>query len=355
MAAFLALLLLLLSSPSVLSADDFTPRCGDCWCVPANGSCPSFEPGIYQSFPSRWISLYRSFQLTSDVVNLDGEDGSINSCYPFSGAVDLSLVIYPEARLSPCVVPSAQATAVCAYVRSENSTSCSGSSYELQTFGTIEELRSAAGASLVHSGECGVCSNAGDLAVRMNTTSTLQSQSISCGFNYFADSDFNNLISCYSKIGFSTPCATLYAHNTATNFYLCGKQGLCFPDQATNELPMNDLTQPGCPFTACYNCSVPFGTAFDLLSGLGRNAYNAGFNDAVALPCSYFTRVSHNDTCFALTPTVSPAPNAVATPQPQAASPSPPTSPTSSSRQLWVHSCVASWTSTTLLLLSLKS
>jgi hypothetical protein len=184
----------------------------------------------------------------------------------------------------------------------------------------------------------------------MSTINTLQSQSVACGFNYFSDSDFTNLISCYSKVGFSTPCATLYAHNTATNFYLCGKQGVCFPDQTTKELYMNDFTQPGCPFNACYNCSVAFGAMFDQLSGLGRNAYNAGFNDAVALPCNYFTRVSNNATCFALTPTASPAPNAVSTPQPQAPSQSPPTAPTSSSRQLRCHRYVAWWTSTMLLL-----
>jgi hypothetical protein len=121
----------------------------------------------------------------------------------------------------------------------------------------------------VHSGACGVCSNAGDLAARMATISTLQSQSITCGFDYVLDSSFDGLVSCYTDIGFSTPCATLYAHYTATNFNLCGKQGVCFPDQATNELTMNNFSQPGCPFNACYNCSVSFGAVFDKLSGLG--------------------------------------------------------------------------------------
>jgi hypothetical protein len=218
---------LLLRRMLVSSQDDFTPRCEGCWCVPGDGeTCPDFSPGIYQSFPSSWIALFKSFQQTSEVLNLVGDDGSINSCFPFSGSVDISLVNYPEAQKPPCVVPESDTdTAVCAYVVDEEQPRCSGRSYSLQTFDSLEAKNATVGAKLVHSGACGVCSNAGDMAVRMATINTLQSQAVACGFEYVFDSSFDNLISCYTKIGFSAPCSKLYAHHTATNFFLCGKQG----------------------------------------------------------------------------------------------------------------------------------
>jgi hypothetical protein len=64
----------------------------------------------------------------------------------------------------------------------------------------------------------------------MATINTLLSQSVACGFDYVLDPSFDNLISCYAKIGFSAPCSKLYAHVTATNFYLCGKEGKYGPE-----------------------------------------------------------------------------------------------------------------------------
>lgn len=345
MKILLLLSLLFFSSLVLTDATTFEPRCGDCWCVPGDGeSCPDFEPGIWQSFRSFWPLRYTSFQLTSTPLTLQAEDGS-DSCYPFAGSVDSTTVNYPEAQVSPCVLPNSTAstTTVCAYL-SDTSESCTGREYALQDYES-EDAAASAGATMIHSGACGVCSNAQDLAVRMQTIDSIQSQSISCGFEYvLGGMRFDKLTQCYEKLGFTGSCATLWAHFTATNYKLCS--GLCIPDQTTNQLVMNDVNQPGCPFTACFNCSSTFGLDFNLLGGVGyvgkesrlhpmmaifqvstqpflfvvrpwcyyyhrRNAYNAGFNDGVAFPCSVFTRVTGLNPCTGSAPTVSPAPSEV--------------------------------------------
>jgi hypothetical protein len=233
--------------------------------VPAEGeSCPSDTQGIWQSFHSGWILRYKSFRLTSPALTLKSQNDGSTSCYPFAGLVDTSLVTYPESQVSPCIKPSAPSSAVCAFV--SNDTACGDREYAVQDFESANAALAVENARVIHSGPCGVCSDAHDLAVRMEFIGTLKSQSISCGFEYImSGQDFNSLIACYEAVGFTNPCATLWAHYTATNSALCA--GTCIPEN--NDIAMNDLTQAKCPYSACYNCSVSFGSVFDLLGGIG--------------------------------------------------------------------------------------
>lgn len=274
-------------------ASTFEPRCGDCWCVPGNDGtdpCPAFE-GVYQSFDESWPDIYSSFVLTSSPLELVAQDGTSSTCFPFTGAVD-EVVKYPESTAPACKKFGGSTTSVCAY-KSQDLTSCRGREYELVTFDTLDEAQEADGVKVIHSGPCGVCSNAIDFAVRMKTIDDLQSQSISCTFPYYFDRTFDNVVACYQKLGFTKPCATLWAHFSVTNLEQC--QSVCAP--VGGKITMNQDLPPTCPFTDCIPCSSQFTMAFNQLAGVYRSAYNAGFNDYIAFPCSMFTRIENLDPC----------------------------------------------------------
>jgi hypothetical protein len=273
---FFALLFALLATHGADSQSSLEPRCDNCWCIPgeseeSESTCPTDTSGIWQSFPAAWIASYKSFQLTSPARTLQAEDGSSgSSCYPFAGSVDLALVTYAESQVSPCVMPdattvSSSSAAVCAFVSIDPS--CSGRQYTVQDFESADAAAASSNgtAQVIHSGPCGVCSNAIDLAVRMENIDTLKSASIGCGFDYaVGGNNFANLVTCYEKVGFTNPCATLWAHYTATNSKLCA--AVCIP--TSDGIAMNDVTQPDCPYTACYNCSTSFGEDFNMLAGI---------------------------------------------------------------------------------------
>jgi hypothetical protein len=318
----------LLASFLFVMTDAFVPRCGNCWCIPddatatSNGTCPSIEPGILQlpNVSSNWPILMQSMQLTSAEIQLVGANNA--PCFPFANSV--GPLSYPESKYPQCVqtevinTPGASNVSnpndlVCAYKYVPNVT-CSGRSYQVKTY-LSEKNASADGAYLVHSGPCGVCSNAHDFAVRLMPIN-FQSLSIECGFLFATGGNFSTLVSCFqTKLGLGTQCATLWAHFTATNSAKCAS--FCIPDSSGNVV-LNE-GPPTCPLGPCLNCSVSFAQDFNYYGGVWKSPSNAGINDMIADPCSQFTRVTTHDPCLGALPsgpTVSPAPVAISTPAP---------------------------------------
>ena len=77
---------------------------------------------------------------------------------------------------------------------------------------------------------CGVCSSARDLGARIKTYDTLPSESIKCAFSYTFSKDFPALVSCFSALGFTEACSTLWAHYVATNAKTCAME--CLPGES---------------------------------------------------------------------------------------------------------------------------
>jgi hypothetical protein len=300
-------------------------RCGNCWCIPNDatssntGTCPSYPNGIYQSFDASISSAFKTFTTTSaPLLNPTG-------CYPFFDSIGAQS--YPESQTAQCVIPQQTPGAVCAYQytsppshASATNTSCYNRVYELQTYATASAA-TANGSVVVHNGTCGVCSTAQDVAVRMETFHTLQALSVSCGTSYVFTQDFTGLVACYQAVGFTSPCATLWAHFAATNTVLCAS--VC-----AGQLTLNGPA-PLCTLGTCLSCGANFQGAFTQLAGIGyvlkwnerkqgtiafvrllcvlifitlstgtrQSATNAGFDGDVAEPCSSFYPVDW-DPCF---------------------------------------------------------
>lgn len=307
------------------AAAAFTPVCGECWCIPDNGEeCPSFSLNLYQSFPNAWVQLHKSSILTSSPITY-GED-----CYPFSlvDEAPLDPDLYPESAKPRCEeLPTTTDTSdssslFCAYKYEEADTivppdSCSDRRYELVTYTNRTEV--PANAVIIHTGPCGVCSNANDLAVRMETIDQMSSIASFCGTAYATDTNFatrfDKLIACFRNPGFSAPCARHWAHFTATNAALCAVQ--CVSDVGGTFFG----PPPACELGDCLSCSRDsFEHEFNAFAGVYKSPYNAGFVDEIAYSCDLFFPTEGLDPCFGtgLTatdpPSMAPTPESGATP-----------------------------------------
>lgn len=267
-----------------------TARCGDCWCAPGDGNtCPADETGI-DSFDADTYCVLPSFTLTNSpsFLELKSSDGS--DCYPFTDSLG-SLNNAPQTQLPACVVPSSTATSVCAYKYNPADTTCKGREYEVVTYDS-EADAVADGASVTHSGGCGVCSSAQDLYVRIRDYDTLESNSVLCATVYTlstAADRFDKLVQCYTDMGFTTPCATMWAHLGAANAIQCGS--VCLPD-SSGVTKLNEDNPPICEFAPCLECSLDFQADFDTIAG--RTLYNSGITERIVRPCDVFTRIEHD-------------------------------------------------------------
>jgi hypothetical protein len=139
---------------------------------------------------------------------------------------------------------------------------------------------------------CGVCSSAQDFWARIDNFDTLETNSIVCAttFTLSTGSDrFNKLIQCYRDMGFTTPCATMWAHSAAVSTIQCGV--VCLPD-ASGITTLNLDSPPTCLFAACLQCSADFQVDFDILAG--RTLYNSGITERIVRSCDVFTRIEHD-------------------------------------------------------------
>ena len=278
MTASRALLLLLWALPSStqalfphreLQTSAVNPVCGDCYCVPEDGSsCPSDTTGIWSSFPESYPTLFTTFVPTSTTIDLVASDGSSAGCYPFADVVG-PIDNFDESSLPQCELTTgsdSSSTAVCAYKFAEaasDTSDCPDREYELVTYKTATAA-SLDGALMIHSGQCGVCSSAQDLAVRMSTLETFQSASVTCATAFAFGGTFADLVACYETVGFATPCATAWAYYIATSAKNCAS---ACAGAGTSTPLFGDA--PTCEWGDCLKCSEGFGAVFDSLTGIG--------------------------------------------------------------------------------------
>lgn len=282
-----AFLILLASSPALAALKD---RCGDCWCVPVDeGSCPTDESGIVDSFDTSSQCVLSTFELTDRPSFLELQSSDGQACYPYTESLGV-LPNSPQTELPPCVVPVSTNSSVCAYKYNPSNTTCAGRQYQVLTYDSEEEA-TADSAVVTHTGACGVCSSAHDFWVRIRDLDALEPNSIVCATSYTLSgkSDrFETLIQCFEEMGFSTPCATLWAHHSAASTVQCGT--VCLPD-GTGFTKLNE-DPPTCEFAPCLACTQTFQGDFDAIAG--RTLYNSGITERIIRPCDVFSRVDHD-------------------------------------------------------------
>jgi len=152
--------------------------------------------------------------------------------------------------------------------------------YAVETFASIAEA-TAAGAVVTHAGACGVCSSLADLAVYAGTPD-LTAPVRQCGLDHLGD--FAGLVGCLEALGFTPPCAQIWAYNTEHTRAECGAVCLRLlrapyhtADGALNDCLMCDEVQSGPVFK----------------SVAGRTRRNSGLANAMCRPCSEVIPLAH--------------------------------------------------------------
>jgi hypothetical protein len=190
---------------------------------------------------------------------------------------------------------------------------------------TFENAASAeaAGALVTHSGPCGACSSAADLAVRFETMGgTLTEQAAICGVLHSVDptSTIVDLTACFLKLGFTQECALLWAvscnsssidnscqatnvsastaagkHFDAANVAFCASE--CAPS-INGSMPPHREGPPFCVPGQCRRCSNQFIREFNTFAGRYESQQNGGIVEEAPRNCTEYFSIPRLDPCF---------------------------------------------------------
>lgn len=153
--------------------------------------------------------------------------------------------------------------------------------YRASTYADEAAAR-ADGAVPTHAGACGLCSSLADLATYVEQPD-LTGPVRTCGLRHLAD--FDGLVRCIEALGFTRPCATIWAYNTEHTRARCGATCLAWldrpyhlPDGGLNPCLLCDETESGPVFKAV----------------AGRTRRNSGLPNAMCRPCDEVIRLAHD-------------------------------------------------------------
>lgn len=154
--------------------------------------------------------------------------------------------------------------------------------YRLETFASAADAEDA-GAYVTHEGACGLCSTLADLAVYAGTND-LTAPVRQCGLDSFGDGHEAN-VACLEALGFTRPCAQIWAYNTAHTRERCGPTCIRLLNAPYH-------TEDGA-LNACLQCDeVESGPVFKAIAG--RTRRNSGLPNAMCRPCSEVPRIAHD-------------------------------------------------------------
>lgn len=153
--------------------------------------------------------------------------------------------------------------------------------YRLESYAEMGSLQ-AAGATLTHTGACGLCSTLTDLAVYMEVTD-LTEPVRACGLEHITGEP-EELVACIEELGFTTPCAWIWAWNTLNTREHCLEECLAALDSPYNE--------PDGSLNPCLQCDEDVsGPVFK--AHAGRTRRNTGLPNAICRPCDEVVRIEH--------------------------------------------------------------
>ena len=160
--------------------------------------------------------------------------------------------------------------------------SCSLTNYTIQSFQSAEEAASV-NAVVTHLGHCGVCSTTQDLAAYMSHPDMV-AEGRKCTNRALLSANWGR--QCYAALGFTTPCATIWAQNSINTATVC--RATCVRHLFT---PAN-LPEPSCKLNDCLHCDeIKSGPNFQLLAG--RTRRNSGLRTPIMRQCAGFAFLEH--------------------------------------------------------------
>ncbi len=190
---------------------------------------------------------------------------------------------FAEVKDNPYSADAGVSTAgVCAVVVTDSA----AHRYRVQTFADVAAAASA-GAYLTHHSPCGVCSTLKDLALYAENTD-LGAPVRQCGVDSFGKG-FDANVACLEGLGFTRPCAQVWAWNTVNTRNKC--LGPCLEN---GDKPYH-LADGG--LNGCLACDErESGPTFKQVAG--RTRRNTGIASAICRPCQESAPVAHDYPSF---------------------------------------------------------
>jgi len=230
-----------------LSQDVCQPVCG----------CKSYTP---RAFSPADISALREWELTNPMEALESN--------PYDDPVP------------------AEGSGICAIIVEDAAQKL----YRLQNFEN-EEAAESAGAILTHHGPCGLCSSLEDLAVYLEYSELGTLVRLCAAVNL--NTPFSELEACIEGIGFSNPCASIWAYNAKNTQQKCADPCI---QELLNEIFLGEITpynNPDGSLSPCIACdeeiSGPIFKAF-----AARTRRNSGLPSGICRFCDGVLPVKHD-------------------------------------------------------------
>ncbi len=186
---------------------------------------------------------------------------------------------YAEVTADPyAAAPPARPAGVCAMVVTDLATH----RYRLETMADEAAILAAA-AHLTHHDACGVCSTLADLRVYA-ADPDLGAPVRQCGVDTFSKG-FEANVQCLQNLGFTRPCAQIWAWNTANTRSKCLDPCIRYGGSSYHE------TDGG--LNLCLSCDeAKSGPVFKAIAG--RTRRNTGIASAICRPCAEAAPVAHD-------------------------------------------------------------
>lgn len=152
--------------------------------------------------------------------------------------------------------------------------------YSLANFSS-QAAATAAGAILTHHDACGLCSTLDDFVVYAGDRD-IGDAVRNCGLQNFAQ-PFDILVSCLQGLGFTKPCAQIWAYNTRNT------QANCLQDC----IGLDKYHNPDGTLSPCLECDERIsGPVFKAVAG--RTRRNTGLASSICRFCNEVKPVEHN-------------------------------------------------------------
>jgi len=263
---------------------DGLPLCNDCHCTPgwdedpATFECPTDPPPPWKYDASTIDELHSHEANNPLLLHCNPYDDEMCDTVPSLQRGDDTVcgLVYdyelPETE-------DAAAAAVAAATQQEG---CPLSNYTIKTFRDEDEARTAK-AVVTHLGHCGVCSTTKDLAAYM-THIDMVAEGRRCTNRALLSREWGRR--CYEDLGFTTPCATIWAHNSINTATIC--RATCVRHLFS---PANG-PEPECKLNDCLHCDeIESGPNFQLFAG--RTRRNSGLRTPIMRQCHGFAGIQH--------------------------------------------------------------
>jgi len=265
-------------------AEDGLPLCMKCHCTPswdqdpATFTCPTEAPPPWQ-YSAETIETLASQQVLNP-YSLECDPYQNKTC---DTVPSLEKNKWSNTAVCGLLFQEPPVDAVQSWRRRQQGSTCPLTNYTTQTFASEQEATNNR-AVITHTGPCGACSTTQDLAAYMSHPDMVHAGR-RCTNRVLMFGHASG-VACYEALGFTQPCATIWAQNSLNTATVCRKKCVRHLFSPPN------LPEPHCKLNECLHCDeVKSGPNFALFAG--RTRRNSGLRTPILRQCDGLANIEH--------------------------------------------------------------